>query len=80
MIRLITEKHLICCCPRDYHLPMKSNRAFVRNSGKGHIYPRYSCHCDVREPCKEGNRYNLDRDAASDEGLHCLLKVQEVAS
>ena len=35
------------CCPRDYHWPMKSNRAFVRNPDNGYLQPRYSCHCHV---------------------------------
>ena len=77
-------------CPRDYHLPMKSNRAFVRNLGDGDG-PRYSCHCDVRVPwrsviCKTwtGTLTNstdpeqTPQNAASDQGLQWLLKLQEV--
>ena len=43
-----TLKFFKGCYPRDYHWPMKSNRAFVQNLGNG-----YFCRCDVRLPSKE---------------------------
>ena len=33
-----TPKFPYCCCPRDYHWPMKSNHAFVWNPGKGYFF------------------------------------------
>ena len=69
---------------------MKSNRAFVRNPGNDYLQPCFFCRCDVRVPCKEGicktwtgtlsNSEEPDQtpqNAASDQGLHCLLKLQE---
>ena len=65
---------------------MKSNRAFV---GNGYLLQRYS-HCfDVRMPCNEGKIWTgtlansakpdqTPQNATSDQGLHCLLKLQEV--
>ena len=40
---ICTTKFSLVSCPRDYHLPIKSKRAFVRSPGNC----LYSCAIDV---------------------------------
>ena len=79
------------CCQGDYHLPMKSNQAFVQNLGNG-IYRRailvaVTSECRVkrviwktwtRTLANSADPDQTPQNAASDPGLHCLFKSQEV--
>ena len=63
---------------------------FVQNTGNGYLLPHYSCHfaeCSVKRViCKAwtgtlANSADPDwmlQNAASDQDMHCLLKLQEV--
>ena len=64
---------------------------FVWNPDNGYLQMRYSCHCDVRVQYKDfwvfcknvtlANSADYDQmlqSVASDQGLHCLFKLEQI--
>ena len=80
-----------CSCPREYHSPMKSIRTFCMKFGERLSYRAIlvavASGCSVKMViCKiwtgalanSADQNQTPQNAASDEGLHCSLKLQEV--
>ena len=69
-------------CPRDYHSPMKSNRALVGNPGKCYFshasFVTVTSEYRVKRAIRKTWTGTLANSADADQGLYCLLKLQEV--